>query len=128
MSLALRSLDESVVVSSDPVQALVTAGWLRLARSTEVGRAVLVKQFTRDGHSWTALLWRMRSGAVVAMDAVCPHRRYPMSDARLVGDAVECPIHGYRYGPTGRCLNMRRAAPARVLKVRETSGYVWLAP
>lgn len=110
------------------MQALVTAGWSRLARSTEVGRTVLVRQVTRDGHSWTALLWRTRSGAVVAMDAVCPHRRYPMSDAQLVGDAVECPIHGYRYGPTGRCLNMRRAAPARVLKVREVSGYIWLAP
>lgn len=116
-----------LVVNSHLTQALLAAGWSRLARSTDIDRAVLVKQVTRDDQSWAVLLWRTRSGKVVAMDALCPHRRYPMNDAQLVGDAVECPVHGYRYGPTGRCLNMRRAAPARVLEVREADGYVWLA-
>jgi phenylpropionate dioxygenase-like ring-hydroxylating dioxygenase large terminal subunit len=51
-----------------------------------------------------------------------------MIDARLVGNSVECPFHGYRFGSNGRCLNKRRAEPARVLEVCEAEGNVWLAP
>jgi vanillate O-demethylase monooxygenase subunit len=103
-------------------------GWTPLARSADVGRTVLSRQVSRGGMSWTVLLWRTKRGQAVAMDARCPHRDYPMRDPRLVGDALECPVHGFRFGPTGRCVNMRRARPARVLQVREAGGYVWLAP
>lgn len=104
------------------------AGWRPVARSSEVVRAVLARRVaTRDGGFRTVLLWRTRHGEVVAMDERCPHRRVSMARARLVGDAIECPVHGYQYGPTGRCINVRRAKSALVLQVCETEGHVWLA-
>jgi phenylpropionate dioxygenase-like ring-hydroxylating dioxygenase large terminal subunit len=116
------------VTSAPPTTDPNTAGRWRLASSAEVGRTPLMRRVGGGDRSWTALLWRTRSGALVAMDALCPHQRYPMDDARLVGDSVECPYHGFRFGPTGRCLNMRRARPARILDVWEADGSIWLAP
>jgi phenylpropionate dioxygenase-like ring-hydroxylating dioxygenase large terminal subunit len=109
-------------------ERLIAAGWSRLAPSADVGRTLVVHQLTRGDRPVAALLWRTRSGKVVAMEAFCPHQRYPMKDGQLVGDAVECPFHGFRFGPNGRCLNMRRASPARVFEVCEADGYIWLAP
>lgn len=109
-------------------RTLLAAGWFRLARSTDVGRSVLALTVAHGARSGTVLLWRTRFGRVVAMDGRCPHQHYPMHDAQLVGNTIECPLHGYRFGPTGRCVNMRRAAPVRVLQVREADDYIWLAP
>jgi phenylpropionate dioxygenase-like ring-hydroxylating dioxygenase large terminal subunit len=103
-------------------------GWIRTARSAEVGRTILVWRVADEGRVWTVLLWRTRRGRAVATDACCPHRDFLMLDARLVRDAVECPIHGYRFGADGRCVNVRGSPAARVIDVREADGYVWLAP
>ncbi len=112
----------------DASRVLPTDGWVRSARSADVGRTVLVWRLTRGGRTQTVLLWRTRWGRAVATDAQCPHRQYVMADARVVGNAIECPIHGYRYGPDGRCVNVRRAPAAQVIEVREVDGYVWLGP
>jgi nitrite reductase/ring-hydroxylating ferredoxin subunit len=105
--------------------------WVRGPRSAEVGRTVLVWRWTPAGQrgspSQTALLWRTRKGRAVAMDARCPHRQYVMTDAQLVRDSVECPVHGFRFGADGRCLNVRGAASARLIDVHEADGEVWLA-
>ncbi len=107
--------------------AVRTVVWIRGARSEDVGRTVLVWRVSHRGQTWTLLLWRTRRGKAVAIDARCPHRQYLMVDARLVRDAVECPVHGYRFGADGRCVNFRRAPAARLIEVREADGYLWLA-
>ncbi|KOX10779.1 Rieske (2Fe-2S) protein [Micromonospora profundi] len=99
--------------------------WVRGPRSADVGRTVLVWRSTAPAR--TVLLWRTRSGTPVATDAHCPHRAYLMVDARLVRDAVECPLHGYRFGADGRCVNFRRSPDAQIIGVREVDGCLWLA-
>jgi phenylpropionate dioxygenase-like ring-hydroxylating dioxygenase large terminal subunit len=102
--------------------------WVRSARSADVSRTVVVWRLAHAGRTLTVLLWRTRRGKAVAIDAGCPHREYLMVDARLVRDAIECPVHGYRFGADGRCVNFRGSPAARVIDVREVDGYVWLAP
>jgi phenylpropionate dioxygenase-like ring-hydroxylating dioxygenase large terminal subunit len=51
-----------------------------------------------------------------------------MVGARLVGDALECPIHRRRFGPNGLCVNRPDGKPAQLLPVREEVGYLWLPP
>ena len=97
-----------------------------LARSDEVGRHILVCRADLAGQPRTVLVWRTRDDQPIAMDARCPHRQLPMIRARLVDDAIECPFHGRRYSPTGRCVNVRGTRPATVLKVREAAGVLWL--
>ena len=103
-----------------------TSGWQPLACSAEVGRRPLVCQTDRDGLTRTILVWRTRRGRPVAMDARCPHRLLPMTGGRVVGDAIECPFHHRRFGPSGRCVNVRGARPAVVLEVREVAGVLWI--
>ncbi|WP_320068815.1 Rieske 2Fe-2S domain-containing protein [Micromonospora sp. RTGN7] len=110
----------------------MTHTWVRGARATEVRhRRVLMWRAPAEGPGSTlpqvVLLWRTADGTAVATDARCPHRQYLMRDARIRGDAVECPLHGHLFGPDGRCVNFPRAAAARTLETREADGYVWLA-
>ena len=113
-------------------RSLLTRTWVRGARAGDVGhRRVLVWRAPAEGPGSTlppvVLLWRTADGVAVATDARCPHRQYLMRDARIRGDAVECPLHGHLFGPDGRCVNFPRAAAARLLETREADGYVWLA-
>jgi phenylpropionate dioxygenase-like ring-hydroxylating dioxygenase large terminal subunit len=112
----------------EPDAELRATVWVRGVPAAEVGRAVRVHRFAHGGRTWTVLLWRTRRGRPVAIDARCPHRQYLMVDARLVRDSVECPIHGYRFGVDGRCVNFRHTPAARLIEVREVDGYLWLAP
>jgi phenylpropionate dioxygenase-like ring-hydroxylating dioxygenase large terminal subunit len=105
-------------------ESLLAAGWVRLTSSRQLGRAVVVRPLPGDG-ARPVLLWRTRSHQPVAMDSVCPHRQLSMVGARVVGNTVECPFHGRRFGPDGRCVNHPDSKPARVIEVREADGYLW---
>ena len=54
------------------------------------------------------LIGRTRAGRLFAIRDVCPHRAAPLSAGRIHGDEVECPYHGWRFGPDGGC----RAIPS----------------
>ena len=73
--------------------------WYVAAYGHEVGRTPL--------HRWLldrpVLLYRGEDGRPVALHDRCPHRGYPLSAGRLVGDAIQCGYHGVRFGPDGRC-------------------------
>ncbi|MGK5543937.1 Rieske 2Fe-2S domain-containing protein [Streptomyces sp. URMC 127] len=81
------------------------------------------------------VLWRDLDGNLVCQGARCPHKGANLADGRMKGDSVECPYHGFRYGPDGAC----KAVPALgsgaripgslrvpVHPVREAHGLVWL--
>jgi phenylpropionate dioxygenase-like ring-hydroxylating dioxygenase large terminal subunit len=87
------------------------------------------------------MLGRTRSGAVMALRDICPHRAAPLSAGRFVREAdgletVECPYHGWRFGPTGACVAIPSLTEADALdlsriKVRrylaaESQGLVFL--
>lgn len=46
---------------------------------------------------------RQSDGSVYALRDVCPHRGIPLRYGRMVGDQVECPYHGWRFGQSGVC-------------------------
>ena len=51
------------------------------------------------------LVGRLRSGEVVAADALCPHEQAPLAQGTMRGDAVDCPRHHYLFDlRTGRNL------------------------
>jgi vanillate O-demethylase monooxygenase subunit len=50
------------------------------------------------------VLYRAEDGRPVALEDRCCHRHAPLSRGRLVGDAVECPYHGFTYDPSGACI------------------------
>ena len=34
---------------------------------------------------------------------MCPHRRFPLSKSKLVGDSIQCGYHGFTFEASGRC-------------------------
>lgn len=73
--------------------------WQAVARARDLGRKPM--QVMLDGRP--IVLFRTASG-VAALDDRCPHRLVELSKGRVVGGSIECPYHGWRFGPDGTCV------------------------
>jgi phenylpropionate dioxygenase-like ring-hydroxylating dioxygenase large terminal subunit len=79
-------------------------------------------------------LYRAADGRPVALGDVCPHRFAPLHRGIVMGDAIECPYHGLRFGPHGRCVHnphgetIPEAARVRSFPAIERHGLIWLWP
>jgi nitrite reductase (NADH) small subunit len=45
----------------------------------------------------TVAVFRTRSGAVFATQALCPHRAGPLADGLLGGTTLLCPLHAWKF-------------------------------
>jgi phenylpropionate dioxygenase-like ring-hydroxylating dioxygenase large terminal subunit len=79
-------------------------------------------------------LYRTESGRPVALADACWHRLAPLSMGKLVGaDEIQCPYHGLRYNPAGRCtklpaqetLNPSASVPSYPIVDRHRYLWVW---
>src|SRR5699024_2115874 len=53
------------------------------------------------------VLWRSNEGEVVAFDDRCCHKRFPLSESRLLDNGrLECAYHGLQYDSTGQCVDI----------------------
>jgi phenylpropionate dioxygenase-like ring-hydroxylating dioxygenase large terminal subunit len=106
--------------------------WYAVLTSDEVrpGRPVGV---TRLGEK--LVLWRDEQGRVACAADCCPHRGAALSAGEVVGGAVACPFHGFRFDPSGRCVEIPAngaSAPvpkvfqARAFPAREAHGFIYL--
>ena len=46
-------------------------------------------------------VFRPRTGALRALDAVCPHRGGPLADGQIDADVVLCPLHAHVFDLAG---------------------------
>jgi phenylpropionate dioxygenase-like ring-hydroxylating dioxygenase large terminal subunit len=76
--------------------------WYIAAWSHEVGRELLERRILGE----PLVFYRTEAGAPVALDNRCPHRRYPLSRGRLIGDAIQCGYHGFTYDCAGKCVRI----------------------
>jgi phenylpropionate dioxygenase-like ring-hydroxylating dioxygenase large terminal subunit len=79
------------------------------------------------------VLFRDAAGAPAALLDRCPHRGVTLSLGRVERGEIQCPFHGWRFGPDGRCLATpwnpeakRDTLSATTLPVREAGGVLWL--
>ena len=78
------------------------------------------------------ILFRGEDGAPGLIDAYCDHLGAHLAyGGKVVGDAVQCPFHGWRWNGQGRCVAIPYAtiippnARIRSYPVREHSGFIW---
>jgi nitrite reductase/ring-hydroxylating ferredoxin subunit/uncharacterized membrane protein len=65
------------------------------------------------------------AGAIVALDAHCPHRGGPMAEGDLEGDVLTCPWHGSQFHvPDGALLRGPSVAPLPAYECRTVDGAV----
>lgn len=83
------------------------------------------------------VVWRTKDGQVVAYDDRCSHKRFPLSQGRLMPDGtLECAYHGLRYDMTGKCVMIPShptgpispQAVVRPFPIMEQDGLVWIWP
>lgn len=80
------------------------------------------------------VLFRGGDGAPAALLDRCPHRNVPLSKGTVVNGLLQCPYHGWRFHPDGRCLHIPAFTgepdfpPRRCsqLPARESQGFVWI--
>jgi vanillate O-demethylase monooxygenase subunit len=99
------------------------AGWSR-----DIGAALTRETICeRD-----IVLWRRADGGLAALEDMCPHRFLPLSEGKLVGDAVQCGYHGMTFDGSGACVRVpgQSAIPdrarVRAYPVAERNGVVWV--
>jgi len=111
---------------ADPSQ--LTRSWYVVARSRQV--------HTNQPRTWDVLdrritLWRPKAGAIAAVDARCPHLGADLGQGTIVGDALQCAFHHWRFDSGGRCVEAPDEPElpdrcARRYPVRESHGLVWI--
>lgn len=50
--------------------------------------------------------YRPDSGRIVVMAGRCAHLGADLGKGKVVGNSIQCPFHGWRYGPDGRCSHI----------------------
>ena len=104
--------------------------WYVAAWSEDVGRAPLGRVLLNE----YVVLYRKEDGTPVALENRCPHRNLPLSEGNLIGDAIQCAYHGWRFDHSGICREVpglcgsaehpSRRVPAYAC--RDAQGWLWV--
>jgi phenylpropionate dioxygenase-like ring-hydroxylating dioxygenase large terminal subunit len=107
--------------------------WHPVARPAEV--TAQPRRVMLLGEPW--VLYRA-AGRIVAFADRCPHRRTPLSLGRCEADVLQCAYHGWRFDPTGACIEVPALGPGAPVPpaarlsppagLVEAHGMVFLAP
>lgn len=107
---------------------LFPASWYLFGESRAIARGPVVKNMLgRD-----IVAFRTKTGRVVVMDARCSHFGANLGNGAVVGETLQCPYHGWRYGPDGRCESIPSGCPIpdfarqRIFPVEERHGYIFV--
>jgi len=80
---------------------------------------------TRVLANGVAVLLVRRKGEIYALTETCPHLGGPLSEGKLVGDAIQCPWHMSELAlEDGHVVNGPTVYPARCFDVRIRGGYI----
>jgi nitrite reductase/ring-hydroxylating ferredoxin subunit len=116
-----------------PMGALMREYWIPAALSTELpepeGSPLRVRLLGED-----LIAYRTASGRVGLMQNACPHRGASLFYGRNEGEGLRCVYHGWKFDPTGRCVDLPSEPPesaykdkvrARAYPCVERAGLVW---
>ena len=82
-----------------PLPDSIARSWQLVCLSRELGMGPLARRVAGT----PIVLFRGRDRRAAALLDRCPHRNFPLSEGRLRDGALECPYHGWRFGPDGAC-------------------------
>ncbi|CAN0429493.1 unnamed protein product, partial [Discosporangium mesarthrocarpum] len=103
--------------------------WYVGAWGTEIGRQKLLRRTLLNE---PVVFYRQEDGTPVALADKCAHRHAPLSEGKLVGDAIQCPYHGLEYDASGACVrvpgqsNVPPGCRVRSYPVIERHQWIWV--
>jgi phenylpropionate dioxygenase-like ring-hydroxylating dioxygenase large terminal subunit len=83
-------------------QSLPRNQWYIGAFSHEVSRTPMERTLLEE----PVVFYRTEAGTPVAVAGRCPHRRFPMVRAEVVGDSLQCGYHGWTFDCSGACTRI----------------------
>jgi phenylpropionate dioxygenase-like ring-hydroxylating dioxygenase large terminal subunit len=115
-------------------QSFVEDIWYFAALAGEI-KSGAMKRVVIAGHPVN--LGRKKDGDLFALRDICPHRAAPLSAGAIIGDSVECPYHGWKFGVgDGQCLeipsmctdqkNPASGIKVRAYPVRQQGNLIWV--
>lgn len=102
--------------------------WYAGASSDEVGRSPLARTVLGE----RIVLYRTSDGSAVALEDRCCHKPVPLSEGHLDGDDIIAGYTGFRYAPSGQCVEVPTqdsvpfGASVRSYPVVDDGSFVWL--
>ncbi len=79
------------------------------------------------------VIFRTVSGKLSALKNQCPHRFAPLHLGKVIGDCIQCPYHGLRFGSDGKCSHnpigegkIPKAAVIDAYAMEERDGIAWI--
>ncbi|KAJ3316535.1 hypothetical protein HDU76_001723 [Blyttiomyces sp. JEL0837] len=105
-------------------------GWYSLAISEEVKEKEVINVSALGRHF---AVFRGEDGSVGALDAMCPHLGANIAvGGKVIGNAVECPFHGWQFDKSGKCThipyadNVPDVAKTKMWPTREIAGNIMI--
>ncbi|GLZ02602.1 vanillate monooxygenase [Actinomadura sp. NBRC 104412] len=102
--------------------------WYVAAYGSEISNELLARTICGE----PIVFYRTSAGEVIGLSDNCVHRRFPLSEGRLVDDKIVCGYHGFTYDQRGTCVyvpgQQRIPRTARVPRypVVEQDGFIWV--
>ncbi|MBV8889252.1 MAG: Rieske 2Fe-2S domain-containing protein [Alphaproteobacteria bacterium] len=92
--------------------------WMPVSRAEDVaiGQAKPIRIMSED-----FTLYRGQSGAAQVIDYRCPHRGAQMHLGWVEGDDIRCVYHGWKFDPSGQCIEQPAEEAGFARKVRTGS-------
>jgi nitrite reductase/ring-hydroxylating ferredoxin subunit len=81
---------------------LFPSSWYRFSSLKEIAAGPVSK----DMLGLRLVAFQTASGKVSVMDARCSHMRSDLGNGQVVGEAIECSFHNWRYGLNGKCVSI----------------------
>lgn len=78
------------------------------------------------------VIFRTEDGKLIALNDRCPHRFAPLSMGQVIGETIQCPYHGLRFGTDGACAHnphynaLPKSAQVKTWPLQERYSMIWI--
>jgi len=101
-----------------------TLKWHDVARATDIGPGEMM--YVEVGNDPVVLI--NLDGEFFALNDICTHQDASLSDGEIIGDEIECPLHGGAFEiRTGLPVNFPVVVPVETYEVRREGDAVLVA-